>query len=240
MISVCIATYNGAAYIREQLDSILSQLGPGDEVIISDDGSTDGTLSVLDSYSDPRIKVLNHVKGKRYPHAADYTTHNFEHALRHAKGETVFLSDQDDVWLPDKVAVMCESLRENLLAVADCTVTDGELRVLYPSYFEIHRTRSGVWNNLYINAFVGSSMAFRRELLDVALPFPDKDVGHDLWLGLLATCKGKVDFIRRPLVLYRRHEQTVSPTGGKSTLPLSYKIKYRLKTLAALAMRLLR
>lgn len=97
MISVCVATYNGEKYLQEQLDSILIQLAPDDELIISDDFSTDKTRSILDSYrADPRIKLLEGPqKG---------IIKNFEHAINQASGDLIFLADQDDVWLPDKVA----------------------------------------------------------------------------------------------------------------------------------------
>ncbi len=98
MVSVCIATYNGEHYLREQLDSILAQIGKEDEVVISDDSSTDGTLALIESYHDPRIRVLHHdpnLVTTTFP--LDRPTHNFENALRHAKGDILFLADQDDV-----------------------------------------------------------------------------------------------------------------------------------------------
>lgn len=104
MISVCIATYNGGKYIKEQLDSILFQLGKDDEVIISDDSSTDDTLSILESYHDERIVILTNQKF----HSPVY---NFENALKSAKGDFIFLSDQDDIWEPTKVEVMLDSLK---------------------------------------------------------------------------------------------------------------------------------
>ena len=97
MISVCIATYNGAEYLREQVESILSQLEEEDEIVVSDDSSTDTTIEILQSFGDRRIKIFkNPAKG---------FVRNFENALRQAQGDFIFLSDQDDVWLPNKVAV---------------------------------------------------------------------------------------------------------------------------------------
>lgn len=95
MISVCMATYNGEEYIKEQLESILCQLGEMDEIIISDDGSTDNTLNIIESYNDSRIKI--HINTGKHGFV-----YNFENALQKAKGEYIFLSDQDDIWLPEK------------------------------------------------------------------------------------------------------------------------------------------
>ena len=104
MISVCIATYNGARYIAEQLASILKQLSAEDEVVVSDDGSTDGTIDIVRSLNDRRIRIVD---GPR----RHSPTLNFEWALRNAKGEYIFLADQDDVWLEDKVTKCVEELQ---------------------------------------------------------------------------------------------------------------------------------
>ena len=118
MISVCMATHNGARYIKEQIDSILPQLAEGDELIVSDDGSKDDTIEIIEQYADPRIKVF------RYQHPVKFTDHfathryasrNFENAMSHAKGDIVFLCDQDDVWTSDKVAKCVEALKDAIL-----------------------------------------------------------------------------------------------------------------------------
>ena len=113
MISVCIATYNGEKYLRQQLDSILSQIGKDDEVVISDDNSSDGTLALIQSYGDERLRVLHHDPTKittTFP--LDKPTHNFENALMHARGDVIFLADQDDVWHADKIERFVEFRRE--------------------------------------------------------------------------------------------------------------------------------
>ncbi len=110
-ISVCMATYNGAAYIKKQMDSILSQEleeGYEMEVVVSDDNSTDNTIEVLESYHDDRIKIFHHAPHPRYKHynALMSAGKNFENAIMHASGDVIFLSDQDDVWYPHKVRTM--------------------------------------------------------------------------------------------------------------------------------------
>lgn len=237
MISVCVATYNGEKYIREQLVSIIAQLGPNDEVIVSDDGSVDCTLDIISGIGDSRIRVLHHDKLVRFPHTFDYTTHNVENALYHAKGDFIFLADQDDVWLPGKVNVMSSALRDHLLVLSDCKVTDASLRIMHESYFELNDSRPGVLRNLIRNSFLGSCMAFRRELFDSALPFPAHTVPHDIWLGLLACLRGKVAFVNQPLLFYRRHEATVSSSCRQSSFSLMFKVKYRLLCFWALLKR---
>lgn len=91
MISVCIATYNGEKFIKQQLTSILEQLAPADEIIVSDDNSKDNTRNIIEELNDGRIKIIDG-PGMSSP------TKNFEQALKHAKGDYIFLADQDDVW----------------------------------------------------------------------------------------------------------------------------------------------
>ena len=103
MISVCIATYNGEKYIKEQLDSIIPQLGHEDEIVISDDGSSDSTLDIINSINDERIRITVN-QGKHGVNS------NFNNALLHAKGDFIFLADQDDIWLSGKVAECLKAL----------------------------------------------------------------------------------------------------------------------------------
>ena len=119
MISVCMATYNGGKYIKEQLDSILPQLGKEDELVISDDGSKDNTYSIIQSYGDERIKLF-------YNHGKHGFVGNFENALKQCKGDYIFLSDQDDIWKVNKVSVVMEKLKDYSLVIHDAEIVDGE------------------------------------------------------------------------------------------------------------------
>ena len=102
-ISVCIATYNGEKYIKEQLESIIHQLGEYDEIIISDDGSNDKTIQIIENFKDTRIKIFNHSPNRKTKYKFDLTTRNIENALSKAKGDFIFLADQDDIWIKNKV-----------------------------------------------------------------------------------------------------------------------------------------
>ncbi len=224
MISVCLATYNGQKYIAEQLRSVLSQLGPKDEVVLSDDGSTDDTLVIVRSFKDPRIVIL---KGP----AAHSPILNFQRALQAAKGDYLFLCDQDDVWLPNKVEVCMRHLQKVTCVVSDCIVTDAQLNTLSPSFRQLIGARKGRFYNLFVhNSYSGSCMAFRRELLQKSLPFPSGVLMHDIWLGNVAAFFFSVDFLSEKLILFRRHSSTTSSAATSSKNSLFCKLKARFLT----------
>ena len=126
MISVCIATYNGAATISAQLTSIIPQLSPEDEIIISDDRSSDNTIEVIQTLKCPLIRII---QGP----AAGSPIPNFENALKAAKGDYIFLSDQDDKWKPQKVQIMMKALEKADCVLSDCSITDSNFNVTHPS-----------------------------------------------------------------------------------------------------------
>jgi len=121
-----MATHNGAQYLREQINSILPQLGAKDEIVISDDGSTDDTLSIIRSFNDNRIKIYNFKQQSKSEHLHQYITRNFQNALRYAKGDYIFLSDQDDIWTEGKVDVCLDYLKDNTLIVHDMQFIDNQ------------------------------------------------------------------------------------------------------------------
>ena len=233
-MSVCMATYNGERYLRQQLDSILIQLGEEDELIVSDDGSTDGTLDILHTYSDPRLKVYSNEKGKG-------VNGNFETAVIHASGEYLFLSDQDDVWLEGKVSECVKALYGADCVVHDCIVTDEEGHPTSESFFKLRGSGPGFWKNLYRNSYLGCCMAFRRSVLDYALPYPKKlPVFQEGWIASLAEIKGKVIFIPFKGILFRRHGRNASFTANKSGLSLGRQISYRASFLLLVDKRLMK
>lgn len=227
-----MATYNGAVYIKEQLDSILSQIGPEDEVVISDDGSTDATLEVIKSIGSPCIRI---VQGPRMKSPSK----NFEHALAQAKGDIIFLCDQDDVWQPNKVAVMLQALKTAACVVSDCRVVDAQLNVMDPSFYHVVRKHEGRWCNLLVrNCYLGCCMAMRREVLDKALPFPKTIPMHDIWLGNVAAFYYSLRFIPDNLMAYRRHGKNASTTSDPSASSLRQKLAYRYQIVAGLLSRI--
>jgi len=206
-LSVCMATYNGSLFIRSQLESILAQLGPGDELIVSDDSSSDDTLNIVRSYSDPRIRLLT---GNTF----HTPVRNFEHALRHACGQIVVLSDQDDIWRPGRLDLVHEFLDTEIegvsLIMMDGEIVDAEGTSLERSIFTATRAGCGILKNVYDNTYTGCCLAFTRPLLDIALPFPARIPMHDMWLGILAELYGRVTFVPTKTLDYRRHGKNAS------------------------------
>lgn len=220
-ISVCIPTYNGALYIEEQLISILQQLDADDEIIVSDDHSTDSTIQKILDMKDPRIKISMN-EGIRGP------VYNIENALKQAKGELIFLADQDDIWYPEKISVMMPLLEKYDLIVSDATVIDQKGNIIYPSFFVANKSARGLLRNWYRNSFLGCCMAFNRKILNYVLPFPSGIAMHDIWIGLNTVLIGKYNLLPRPLIHYRRHDSNASPGSEKSGFTISYMIRYRL------------
>jgi glycosyltransferase involved in cell wall biosynthesis len=223
MVSVCIASYNGEKFIREQIVSILIQINVDDEIIISDDSSTDSTIQIIKSIGDPRVRLYINDNSSGRP------TENFQNALGKAKGDYIFLADQDDVWLENKYQKVTTLLESNDLVLSNSIVVDQELKELYPSFFELHGSSKGILRNAIKNSYFGSCMAFKKELLNYALPFPpSREIGHDVWLGLVAEIVGKVYFTNEPLILYRRHPSAVTSHGmGKSKRSILTKLLSR-------------
>ena len=222
MISVCIATYNGERYIRQQIESIVFQLNVDDEIIVSDDGSTDGTLDIVKGIDDKRIKIIEG-PGRKSPIL------NFECALKASKGDFIFLSDQDDVWKPDKVEICMKWLKTYHCVVSDAEVTDNRLKPLYPSLYAIMQVRQGrIYNTIWKNGYTGCCMAFRRNVLEASLPFPKNIPMHDIWIGNVAAYKYNVIFIPDRLIHFRRHENTISCNGKGSKFTIWQQMKFRL------------
>lgn len=233
MISVCIATHNGEKYIKEQVDSIISQLAAEDEIVVSDDGSTDNTISLLETYKDPRVKIFRYKQPSKSIHPHEYVCRNFENVLNHAQGDYIFLSDQDDVWMPDKVKVCMNALREHDLVLHDFMHIDENETVTQ----ELHYNGTFRRKNYFLRAgkHYGCAMAFKRNVLDYALPFPPHLLLHDYWIGILAETLGDFYYIEQPLIRYRFHVQNTSQIKNS----LSFKLSYRIKTLFNVIKRVL-
>lgn len=228
LISVCVATYNGERYVADQLASIL-QSRLVDEVIVSDDGSSDDTRNIVMSCGDARVRLVSG------PQAG--LVRNYEHLLMQARGEHIFLADQDDLWMPDKVETMMRALRSADLAVSDCRVVDMDLKILQSSFFATHSSGPGLLKNLLKNSYLGCCIAFNRSLLKFALPFPHPLAMHDWWLGLVAESFGSVTFVPLPLVLYRRHQANASSASEKSSVSLQRQLAWRAQMASDLAGR---
>ena len=208
-ISVAMAVYHGEAYLDAQLSSILSQLEPEDEIIVSDDCPGGKTEEIVRRFAEQDQRV-HYVQGPGRGLIA-----NFGHAISLCGGDAIFLSDQDDVWMPGKANKVKAALEAGaLLVLHDACVTDADMHPLEPSFFAVHGSKPGFGANLIRNSFMGCCMAFRRELCGAILPLPEGIPMHDQWIGLIATRLGRVVFLEEPLLFYRRHGGNLS--GCKS------------------------
>lgn len=207
-ISVAMISYNGKKYIKEQLDSIFLQLEAQDEVIVSDDGSNDGTLNILEEYqkTEPRLRVI---KGPQRG-----IKKNVENALKHCKGDIIFLADQDDIWKSNKVERVLQVMKEQngALVIHDAEVFHDNLKeITMESFLAFRNAGAGVWKNIWKNGYIGCCMAFRKEVLEKVLPIPDSIEMHDQWIGILSDFYfGKSIFLKEALLSYRRHGENSS------------------------------
>lgn len=236
MISVCMATYNGEKYIAEQVKSILLQLGENDELVISDDGSTDDTLKILESFNDRRIKIFHHNRNLNGSHPFLLATKNFEYALTKAIGDYLFLSDQDDIWTPNKVSTMLPFLKENNLVMSDAWIVNDKLEK-HGKLSEYVPYRKGFIKNLYRSTTQGCICAFTKKIKEYILPFPKGIIIHDFWIRLIAELKFNTIYITEPLIYYRRHSENLSDLK-KSRNSIFFKIKYRIVMLYNIAKRI--
>ncbi|WP_308468145.1 glycosyltransferase family 2 protein [Rathayibacter soli] len=211
-ISVALCTHNGAAYLQTQLVSILEQTRPVDEIVVSDDASTDATLEIvratLASIGSVKVTILHNDPPLG-------VTVNFEQAIRATTGDIVILCDQDDVWHPNRVAAAVQGLANGaLLQFSDASLIDMDGSPLGGSLFaalEIDaQTRAALVDGrafqtlLKRNLATGATVAFRRELLGEALPIPAAWV-HDEWLTIFAAVRESVAVSTEQLIGYRQH-----------------------------------
>ncbi len=225
MVTVLLAAYNGEKYIRDQLESILNQTFDHLSVVISDDLSTDGTPAVIREYEE---RYPGRVRSLRNSERSGSAQNNFFRLLIAAPDEYVMLCDQDDVWLPDKVEVTLGEMKRletewgmevPLLVHGDLSVTDKEGLILHKSMAEyqkiaVHDNRFSHY--LVENNITGNTVMLNRAFFRLLADIPKECVMHDWWLGLLASCFGRISYIDRPLVLYRQHgDNQVGSKSGK-------------------------
>ncbi len=226
LLSVALCTYNGERFLAEQLASIAGQSRRPDEMILCDDGSSDGTVSIVRQFaaSAPfpvHIEVNSANLG---------STRNFDKAIRLCRGEIIALADQDDVWLPDKLAVLERALREEPaagLAFSDADMADRAMRPLGRRLWqaidfsrrEQQRFRSGQAFKLLLrrDRVTGATLAFRSCYKDFILPIPPEWI-HDGWIALLIAAVAPLALISEPLILYRQHATQQVGERGRGLL----------------------
>lgn len=210
-ISIAMATYNGATFLEDQLQSFLDQKRQPDELIITDDGSTDETLQIIRWYAD---QAPFEVDWKQNSQNLGYAK-NFEKAISLCSGHLIFLSDQDDVWFNNKIEIMEKIMSENpdmLVGINDTEITDGDLNPL-----GIRKSRQVLNLGLSINSFItGCCTVFRSDIKPVFSPVPTDFFVHDTWLHRLALLLDSRIFVNQTLQYYRRYEENTSNWIGSS------------------------
>jgi glycosyltransferase involved in cell wall biosynthesis len=221
-VSVVMAVYNGRRYLVEQLESVLAQLDEADELIVVDDASADDSAALVRELNSPRIRLFVNSRNMG-------VIGTFERALRLARHELVFLSDQDDIWLPGKkAAFVAEFTRDPKvsLVISDADVIDENGKLLVKSFLTNVRGgfSGGVLATLWRNRYLGCAMAVRSSVLRIALPIPRRVPMHDMWLGILAAMSGRITYLPQSYLQYRRHGSNASPMGSSWLRVISWRL----------------
>ena len=209
-INILMATYNGRRYVAKQVESILNQTYKDFRLIISDDGSTDSTVKILQEYEekDFRVEVYSLQQNQG-------VVSNFEFLIGKVRSELFMFADQDDIWEPDKIEKTLKKMEEdNLdLVYTDLEVVDSKLKQISPSYWTLKGLdyRIKKYNNfesLYLNNFItGCTMLVKSKWINEFMPLPknSKYVLHDYWISLVISQSGKIGYVDEPTIKYRQH-----------------------------------
>jgi glycosyltransferase involved in cell wall biosynthesis len=231
-LSVAMCTYNGAAYLRQQLDSIAAQTRPPDELVLCDDRSTDETVRIVEEFAAAAPFPVRLYVNERNLGVA----HNFEKAVGLCEGELIALADQDDVWLPFKLARIAAEFELHPrvgLVFSDAELVDERLRPLGTTLWKTRRfdlrsqrlVRAGRALDVILPCWTvaGTTMAFRSKYRDLILDIPDNiKLIHDGWIALVIAAVAEVACLDEPLIKYRQHsEQLVGALKFVPTDPVS-------------------
>ena len=222
MIEILMSTFNGEPYLEQQVESILGQAYSDWRLTIRDDGSFDGTVKIVQQYAHDNPGKIRTLESEGENLGASLS---FARLLDNCEADYVMLSDQDDVWLPDKLDSTFRKFREMeerygektpLMVFTDATVVDEELNVLAPSMWSYKKSSPDTVQRLnrilLMNPANGCTMMVNRALLNKALPVPREALMHDAWLVLVAAAFGKVGYVPKPTLLYRQHGKNESVT----------------------------
>lgn len=219
-IDILLATYNGEKYLQEQIESILNQTYTDFRLLISDDGSTDGTIKIIEEYAKKDKRILTFIQKENLG-----VIKNFEFLLKKVENEYFMFSDQDDIWMKDKIEKSLEKIEEGYgLVYSDLEVVDNNLNVMYTSYWKLKGFENKVkkYNNfdsLYLNNYItGCTIISKKEFIDKILPLPKSTnfILHDYWLPLIVTQTDKIAYIEEPLIKYRQHKNNKVGSQKKS------------------------
>jgi glycosyltransferase involved in cell wall biosynthesis len=232
MITVLMAVYNGEKYIREQIDSILSQTHPDFTLYIQDDCSTDSSYEIINEYVK---RGGGRITARRLEHNTGNAKHNFYEMMARTRDDYIMLCDQDDVWLPDKIEKTLAAMKRlesehgaqtPLLVHTDLTVVDEKLNVINPSFrkaMNADYNRTALNDLIIQNTLTGCTCMYNRALAALINDTPPEYmVMHDWWLILIAGAFGHVGHVDAPTILYRQHGG--NEIGAKDVRTLRYKL----------------
>ncbi|MEJ6123826.1 glycosyltransferase family 2 protein [Vibrio sp. 2-Bac 85] len=242
MIDIILATYNGEAFLAQQIKSIQNNAGYHkwvNKIIVTDDGSTDGTQTIIATLSaqDSKIIWITNSSRSKGPKA------NFAFGLSQSTAQYIMLCDQDDIWLPHKIETSIKHLKQAestslpqtpLLIFSDKQIVDENLQQICSSYFTL-KNISKEWHLQFNqlcqqNVISGCTMLFNRALIDKALPIPEKAYMHDWWLALVAHRCGEIVFIDQTLIQYRQHHANVIGAKHRGQLSLCFQFFKHLRS----------
>lgn len=230
-VEILLATYNGEKYLSQQIDSILAQSVDRWHLTISDDGSTDSTLTIIADYVQRYPNKIHRIcSGKRFGNAREH----FFWLMDHCEAEHILTCDQDDRWYPDKISRMLEEMVKAesryghempLLVFSDQIPTDAELKPLAPSLmrYQDHFFESFDYRSILMqNVVTGGAMCINRALADLAMKCKDtsQTIMHDWWMATVAARFGKIIYIDEPLSDYRQHGE--NSVGAKNVHSLTH------------------
>ena len=201
LISIAMCTYNGERFLREQMDSLIAQDYPNLEIVIVDDGSSDGTMNILHEYAEkyPHIRLYQNKTNLGY-------TKNFEKAISLCRGKYISLCDQDDIWFPEKTRILYENIGEFSLIYSKPEIIDESGEKIDREFPRTNRlTGKCSLGLLFKNCIVGHLSLFSAKLCEKILPIPS-GISHDHWIGFAAAEENGILAHDRVLSLYRLHD----------------------------------
>lgn len=218
-IAILLSTYNGDTYLNEQLDSLLSQTYKNFEILARDDGSSDNTLEILNSYN---IRIIDSKKNLGVKSSFALL---LKYAVENSDADYFMFCDQDDVWKSDKIEKTLLKMQEieqefgiiPLLVHTDLKVVDERLEFISDSFISYQNLNAQISNFsrlLMQNNITGCTMMLNKELAKICLPIPVECMMHDWWIGLVASKFGKIGYIDEATIKYRQHETNTIGAKG--------------------------
>jgi glycosyltransferase involved in cell wall biosynthesis len=208
LVSIAMCTYNGEKYLTQQIDSLLQQTYTNIEIVITDDASADHTIKILQEYAQQHSRIKFFVNEKNIGY-----NKNFERAITLCSGAYIAISDQDDIWEADKIAVMMQQwpAQSQFIYSLSGNFTDADFagrtaapNVVYTDVDDVHK--------LVFNSPVhGHACMFKKELMDMCTPFPE-NIFYDWWISMHAATAGVIGCVPQTLTWHRHHSANSSRT----------------------------